>query len=151
MKPFQHIVVGVDGSDTGVEAAGVAGRLALDLDAKVTAVHVRQIMALWSPLAPSIDPEAYWQSAERLASERTAEVLDGLGVPWRLEVRTGDAATQLELAADELDADLIVVGARGHTRARRLLLGSVSTRLVHHAARPVLVVRSTAQRGRDGE
>lgn len=141
MKTFEHIVVGVDGSDAGAEAAEVAGRLALDLDAKVTAVHVRQIMPLWSPLAPSIDPEAYWQGIERLASKRTAEVLDRLGAPWRLEVRTGDAATQLELAAAEHDAGLIVVGARGHKGTRRLLLGSVSTRLVHHAGRPVLVVR----------
>ncbi|HEV8633846.1 MAG TPA: universal stress protein [Chloroflexota bacterium] len=141
MKAFEHIVVGVDGSDAGAEAAEVAGRLALDLDAKVTAVHVRQIMALWSPFAPSIDPEAYWEGVERQASKRTAEVLDRLGAPWRLEVRTGDAATQLELAAAEHDAGLIVVGARGHKGAYRLLLGSVSTRLVHHAGRPVLVVR----------
>ena len=63
------------------------------------------------------------------------------GSPWRLEVRTGDPAVQLERAAEETDADLVVVGARGHSVARRLLLGSVSSRLLHHAHRPVLVVR----------
>jgi nucleotide-binding universal stress UspA family protein len=141
MKTFGHIVVGVDGSDASAEVAEVAGRLALDLDAKVTAVHVRQVVALWAPLAPSFDPQAYWRGIERQASTRTGEVLDRLGAPWRLEVRTGDPATELELAAAEHGAELIVVGARGHKGARRLLLGSVSTRLVHHAARPVLVVR----------
>jgi nucleotide-binding universal stress UspA family protein len=141
MKVFGHIVVGVDVSDASVEATKVAGRLAVDLDAKVTAVHVRQIVPLWSPLTPGIDPEAYWQGIERLAAKRTAEVLDQLGVAWRLEVRTGDPVDQLELAAAEQGAGLIVVGARGHTAAHRLLLGSVSTRLVHHAGRPVLVVR----------
>ncbi|HWD47397.1 MAG TPA: universal stress protein [Actinomycetota bacterium] len=56
-------------------------------------------------------------------------------------VRTGDPAVRLELGAEENGADLVVVGARGHSAAHRLLLGSVSTRLLHHARRPVLVVR----------
>jgi nucleotide-binding universal stress UspA family protein len=56
-------------------------------------------------------------------------------------VRTGDPALQLEQGAEENGADLVVVGARGHSAAHRLLLGSVSTRLLHHARRPVLVVR----------
>jgi nucleotide-binding universal stress UspA family protein len=56
-------------------------------------------------------------------------------------VRSGDPAIQLDLAAEEHGADLVVVGARGHSVPHRLLLGSVSTRLLHHARRPVLVVR----------
>jgi nucleotide-binding universal stress UspA family protein len=117
----------------------VAGRLAADLDTKLTVVFVRQLPAIApSPFAVTMDLDNYWSDQERLASSRAADVLDGLGAAWRLEVRTGDPAVQLERAAEEHGADLIVVGARGHSVARRLLLGSVSTRLLHHARRPVL-------------
>jgi nucleotide-binding universal stress UspA family protein len=52
-------------------------------------------------------------------------------------------AAELEQAAGEQRADLIVVGSQGHTVVHRLLLGSVSTRLTHHAQRPVMVVPLT--------
>jgi len=142
MSVYQHIVVGVDGSDASAQAAAMAGRLAADLDAKLTVIFVRQLPAIApSPFAVTMDLDNYWSDQERLASSRAADVLDGLGAAWRLEVRTGDPAVQLERAAEEHGADLIVVGARGHSVAHRLLLGSVSTRLLHHAHRPVLVIR----------
>jgi nucleotide-binding universal stress UspA family protein len=141
MGVYEHILVGVDGSDASAEAATMAGRLAADLDAKVTAVYVRQLPTTVPPFSTDFYLDSYWEEVERLAGERTAEALDPLGASWRFEVRTGDPAVQLQLSADEHGADLIVVGARGHSVAHRLLLGSVSTRLVHHAHRPVLVVR----------
>jgi nucleotide-binding universal stress UspA family protein len=141
MGVYQHILVGVDGSDASAQAATMAGRLAADLDAKVTAVYVRQLPTTVPPFGTDIYLDSYWEEAERLAGERAAEALDPLGASWLFEVRTGDPAVQLELSADEHGADLIVVGARGHSVGHRLLLGSVSARLVHHARRPVLVVR----------
>jgi len=142
MGVYRHILVGVDGSDASAQAAAMAGRLAVELDAKLTVVFARQLPAMpASPFGVTMDLDRYWEAQERLASSQAAAVLDGLGVAWRLEVRTGDPAVQLELAAEENGADLIVVGARGHSAAHRLLLGSVSTRLLHHARRPVLVVR----------
>ena len=141
MGVYEHILVGVDGSDASAEAATMAGQLAADLDAKVTAVYVRQLPTTVPPFSTDFYLDSYWEEVERLAGERTAEALDPLGASWRFEVRTGDPAVQLQLSADEHSADLIVVGARGHSVAHRLLLGSVSTRLVHHAHRPVLVVR----------
>jgi nucleotide-binding universal stress UspA family protein len=141
MGVYKQIVVGVDGSDASAEAATTAGRLAADLDAKVTAVYVRQLPATVLPFSAGVDISSYWEELERLAAERAAEALNRTGAPWRFEMRTGDPAIQLELAADEHGADLVVVGARGHSVAHRLLLGSVSTRLVHHARRPVLVIR----------
>ncbi|HWD43451.1 MAG TPA: universal stress protein [Actinomycetota bacterium] len=144
MGAYEHIMVGVDGSEASAEAAAAAGRLATDLGAKVTAVYVRQLpTVVAAPLALSVDLDLdrYWTELERQASTRTAEVLDRLGAPWRFEARTGDPAAELDNAAAEHGADLIIVGARGHSVAHRLLLGSVSSRLVHHGRRPVLIVR----------
>jgi nucleotide-binding universal stress UspA family protein len=146
MGAYGHILVGVDGSDASVQATAAAGRLAADLGAKVTAVFVRQLpTVVASPLALGmdldLDLDRYWNELERQALARSAEVLDGLRAPWRFEVRTGGPAIELDEAAVEDGADLIVVGARGHAIAHRLLLGSVSTQLLHHARRPVLVVR----------
>jgi nucleotide-binding universal stress UspA family protein len=142
MGVYRHILVGVDGPDASARAADMAGRLALELDAKLTVVFARQLPVMpASPFDVTMDLDRYWEGQERLASSQAAAVLDGLGVAWRLEVRTGDPAAQLELGAEENGADLIVVGARGHSAAHRLLLGSVSTRLLHNARRPVLVVR----------
>ncbi|HET7517177.1 MAG TPA: universal stress protein [Actinomycetes bacterium] len=142
MGVYRHILVGVDGSDASAQAADMAGRLAADLDAKLTVVFVRQLPAVpVSSFGVPMNLDSYWEDQERLASTRAASILDALGVAWRLEVRTGDPAVQLELSADENGAELVVVGARGHSVAHRLLLGSVSTRLLHHARRQVLVVR----------
>ena len=142
MGVYRHILVGVDGSDASAQAAEMAGRLAADVEAKLTVVFVRQLPTVpASPFGVTMDLDTYWEDQERAASSRAAGVLNKLGVAWRLEVRTGDPAVQLELAADVNGADLVVVGARGHSVAHRLLLGSVSTRLLHHARRPVLVVR----------
>jgi nucleotide-binding universal stress UspA family protein len=88
---------------------------------------------------PRRDP---WRIQE-LARKRTAQALDPLDIPWRFQVRAGDPAAELEQAAAEQRADLIVVGSQGHTVVHRLLLGSVSTWLTHHAQRPVMVVPLT--------
>jgi len=55
--------------------------------------------------------------------------------------REGDPAQAIIDVADEQDADLIVVGARGSTGLRRFMLGSVSSKLAHHAPSSVLIVR----------
>jgi nucleotide-binding universal stress UspA family protein len=56
-------------------------------------------------------------------------------------VREGDPADTIIEVAGEVDAGMIVVGARGHTGLRRFMLGSVSAKLAHHAPRSLLIVR----------
>ena len=143
---MKRIVLGVDGSDGSIQAARVAGRLTADLGAELTTVHVRQVAPMaWSPapVAVASDPEETLGAIEELARKRTAQALDPLDIPWTLQVRAGDPAAELEQAAAEQGADLIVVGSQGHTVVERLLLGSVSTRLTHQAQRPVMVVPLT--------
>ena len=127
---MQRIVLGVDGSDGSIQAARVAGRLTADLGAELTAVHVRHVAPMaWSsaPVAVAGDPQETLGAIEELARKRTAQALDPLDIPWTFQVRAGDPAAELEQAAAEQRADLIVVGSQGHTVVERLLLGSVST------------------------
>jgi nucleotide-binding universal stress UspA family protein len=131
---MKRIVLGVDGSDGSIQAARVAGRLTADLRAELTAVHVRHVAPMaWSPapVAVTSDPEETLVTIEELARKRTAQALDPLDIPWTFQVRAGDPGVELEQAAAEQRADLIVVGSQGHTVVHRLLLGSVSTRLTH--------------------
>lgn len=139
---MREIMIGVDSSDAAAHATRRAGQLAKETGATLTVVHVHYLPSLGTPQVLGLeDLQARWKEADRLVTERTAEVLDPLGVPWRFEVRTGDPAAELEALAAEHGADMVVVGNRGHGLGHRLLLGSVSNRLDHHADRPVLVVR----------
>ncbi|HYT25970.1 MAG TPA: universal stress protein [Actinomycetota bacterium] len=139
---MRTIIVGVDGSDASIDAARHAGRLAADLDAALVVVHARQLPVVSGPSAGDTGTvESIWKSVEEAALLRVTEALAPFGVRWKFEVGVGEPATLLERAAQQHEAEMIVVGSRGHTATQRLLLGSVSTRLVHHADRPVLVVR----------
>ena len=69
----------------------------------------------------------------------------GLKVELRLERDKASAWRTILDVAEELDADLIVVGTRGRTAVQSGLLGSVSGAVVHHSTRPVLVVPGSAR------
>jgi nucleotide-binding universal stress UspA family protein len=80
---------------------------------------------------------------------RQAEELSADGIDTKVEisdVMMGGPAHAIEEIADSANADLIVVGTRGHSPVAGLLLGSVTQRLLHIAHRPVLVVPQPAQR-----
>ena len=73
------------------------------------------------------------------AAERVAEA----GVESRSYAREGDPADAILDVAEELGADLIVVGNKGMTGAKRFLLGSVPNKVSHHAPCSVLIIRTT--------
>ncbi|HEX6677235.1 MAG TPA: universal stress protein [Actinomycetes bacterium] len=138
---MKEIVVGVDDSDASVDAVRFAGGLAARSDAALTLVHVRPAPPSWvEQRSPDEDEaETFLTAASR---RRSRQALDGCGVSWSFEVRDGDPARQLEAVARERDADLVVVGACRPATRHVLRPRSVPNRLVHHADRPVLVVRS---------
>ena len=87
------------------------------------------------------------QASEEAAHARAAEgaqraMAAGLAAQARTAVREDGIATAILSVADELDADAIVLGTRGLTGIRSMLLGSVSHAVVQHADRPVIVVPS---------
>jgi nucleotide-binding universal stress UspA family protein len=85
------------------------------------------------------------RSATALAEEGAARAGEaGLEAQPRASARNGGVANAILDVADELDAEAIVLGSRGLTGVKSLLLGSVSHAVVQHADRPVLVVPSPA-------
>jgi len=142
--PFARIVVGVDGSEPSIEALRQAQRLATPLGAKVLA-------------------NAYWDYPQVYAGyvmvgiegfeERAAQILDeavrtafGDETPSNVVTNLVRGHPRDALIEATRDADLVVVGRRGHGGFGGLLLGSVSSALVAHAHCPVLVVHTPDER-----
>ena len=133
---FGSIVVGTDGSDTAREAVRQAVELARSVGAELLLVSAYQ--------GPQ---DAQWQVNARedvatLLAEAEATARDA-GVPVQTFPRQGDPADAILDVAEERGADLIVVGNKGMTGAKRFLLGSVPNRVSHHAPCSVLIIRTT--------
>jgi nucleotide-binding universal stress UspA family protein len=131
------VVVGVDGSEQSLAAL----RWAVD-EARLRHGSVRAVTAWHYPPVPSTVEDSVsndsFHAAERLQADALKAVAaDGLDIEGIL-VR--DLASSALLDASK-DADLLVVGSRGHGGFSGLRLGSISSQVIHHAPCPVLVVR----------
>lgn len=136
---IRRIVVGTDGSDNARRALGWAASLASACGAEVVAVHCLGL--LFHPTATDLEPAQPHRDEIRalLDGEWSAPLRDA-GVEHRTELRDGSPVSVLLAVADEVDADLVVVGSRGVGGFPGLLLGSTSTQLAQHSSRPVLIV-----------
>lgn len=134
------IVVGVDGSDSSLRAAAYAGGLARRQNALLAIVYVQPVLpagaALGAPVADTTGEIAESLVAEiRSAAERVKGIWD---VRWEFHTFHGDPFGGLVTAADQLEADAVVVGASQSAGHR--IVGSVAVRLVKAGRWPVTVV-----------
>jgi nucleotide-binding universal stress UspA family protein len=123
------IVVGTDGSDTAKEAVRQATEFAKALDAKL------HLVSAYEPIGEG-----------RLREERQQVAggsIEEAGVQVETYAREGDPADAILDVAEEQNADLIVVGNKGMTGAKRFLLGSVPNKVSHHAPCSVMIIRTT--------
>jgi len=128
-RPIRTIVVGVDGSETGAQALAVASGLAGVLGAAVHVVNAYGVLQ-----APS-DAEAVLAAATRAARA------EGL-LPVTHALRDDPAGALIAVAVEQ-DADLLIVGSRGVSRAPGSRLGNVPNKISHHAPCSVLIVRTS--------
>jgi nucleotide-binding universal stress UspA family protein len=145
---FRSIVVGTDGSDTATKAVSQAIGLALAVGAKV------ELVSAYEPVPAQRMSEERRQTPEDLqwainpredvdaTLEAAASKAREAGVPVELYARQGDPADAILDVAEECEADLIVVGNKGMTGAKRFLLGSVPNKVSHHAPCSVLIIRT---------
>lgn len=137
---MKRIVVGFDGSEHSHKALERAADLA---DGAVVAVvcsaDVRRLMRDPAGGASAIDPADEEARSAALAEAR--KFLEGRGVEGVYVEGVGNPGDVLVQEAEDSGADLIVIGTRGLHATKRLFLGSVSTKVIHHAPCDVLVVR----------
>ncbi len=146
---FGSIVVGTDGSDTAQEAVKQATDLASTVGAKVFLVSAYEPVPegrlrderqeVPEDLQWMVNPREDVDATLKAAAEQIAEA----GVEVHAHAREGDPADAILDVAEELGADLIVVGNKGMTGAKRFLLGSVPNKVSHHAPCSVLIIRTT--------
>jgi nucleotide-binding universal stress UspA family protein len=146
---FSSIVVGTDGSDTAAQAVREAVDVASALEAAL------EIVSAYAPVSEQrlraerrdAPADVQWATGPRREVEASladaAEIAHAAGVQARTHARQGDPADVIVGLAEEHDSDLIIVGNKGMTGAKRFLLGSVPDKISHHAPCSVLIVRTT--------
>ena len=142
--PTPTIVVGFDAT-AGAHAALLAGiDLALAMNDPIVVVHVEHSSVVAASGASiGVGGGAVFAAEDALGElcrTECSEILGDTGLRWSFELRKGDPANELINAASEHSAAVIVVGRHGHHGLGRLLVGSVSHRLVNHARHPILVI-----------
>jgi len=143
------MVVGTDGSETAGEAVRQAGELARQVGAKV------HLVSAYEPVPEGrlreerqeVPDDLQWMVNPRedvnSTLENAGEEIKEAGVNVEPHPREGDPADAILDVAEEENADLIVVGNKGMTGARRFMLGSVPNKVSHHAPCSVMIIRTT--------
>jgi nucleotide-binding universal stress UspA family protein len=146
---FRTIVVGTDGSDTAGKAVAQAVELAGAVGAKVLVVSAYEPVsdARLRDEGRQVPPDMQWMVNPRedvdATLEEAATAAQEAGVTVEAFPRQGDPADAILDVAEEQGADLVVVGNKGMTGAKRFLLGSVPNKVSHHAPCSVLIIRTT--------
>ncbi|MGB9676791.1 MAG: universal stress protein [Candidatus Bathyarchaeales archaeon] len=154
---FKKILVPLDGSEHSLRALDVAIQIAKKFGAKITLIHVYSVtvrpammpeptpmstfgIPVMTPAEVSSIIEATRKAGSRILEEGEQRVkAENIEVETKLE--EGHAVQEIVRVSKEGNYDLIVIGARGISKLREILLGSVSDAVIHHATCPVLVVK----------
>jgi nucleotide-binding universal stress UspA family protein len=124
-----HVIIGIDEDEAHAQlcAEEVVGMPGGGDEKRVTLIH-------------SFTDNPSGASAAQLAPVRAAsDVLDEAGIDYEVTESSGDPAETIIDAADEVDADLIVIGGRKRSPAGKALFGSVTQTVILNAGRPVMV------------
>ncbi len=146
------ILLATDGTKHSINAASMIKKLDLG---EGDEIHVISVVDMALPMAVDIYggylpdttelESVAKESAKKILSDATADLdasFSGRNVAVSSEVEFGSPDSRIVETAEERKTDMIVIGSHGYNRWERLLLGSVSNSVVHHAHCSVMVVRS---------
>ncbi|MDP8962156.1 MAG: universal stress protein [Actinomycetota bacterium] len=135
---YGKIVVGTDGSETATRALLAAARLARRTGGEVLVVLAH-------------DPSHLREAAAAETLSRAVAIAGKDGIAARSQLMRGQPAAAIVAAAEQDDADLIVVGSKGMGKARRFRLGAVAEQVAHDAPCDLLIVRTVGQGSAGGD
>lgn len=143
---FKTLLVCSDGSEAALKAAQKAAEIAKQADACVLLLHVADEGPPATPYAVpwqmiSGAAESHHLAMQEALLADTAQVFQKAGVRCQLLCEKGHPAPQIVHVAERDGVDLIVMGSRGLSVLKSLLLGSVSDYVIHHAHCSVLIIR----------
>jgi nucleotide-binding universal stress UspA family protein len=135
---FKTIVWATDGSELADTALDHVRELALEDGSKIVAVHANEVMRGRSKGYPALadEPELEQKIGKQIDELRSV----GINATLVIHSGTKGIATLIAEAADDVDADLIVVATHGAGGMTAALMGSVARGLCHTAQRPLLVI-----------
>jgi len=145
---MQTILLATDGSPSAQKATETAIELAKATGWKLRVVAAWQIPVYDYGYVPlQFTPELIEAAREHAGdvAKEAVELAQAAGVHATSEFRQGDAVEEICAAAEETSADLVVLGAHGWGPLKRIVFGSVSSAVLHHASCPVVVVRGEAE------
>ncbi|MGC8998194.1 MAG: universal stress protein [Candidatus Bathyarchaeia archaeon] len=153
---FSKILVPLDGSEHSLRALDIAIQIAKKFDGKITLIHIYSVSvrpvivpepSTLTPGIPIMAPTEYSRLAETVREvgarilAHGAEKVKAEGVEVETVLREGHVVHEIVKTAEEGKFDLIVMGARGLSKIKELILGSVSDGVIRNAPCPVLVTK----------
>ena len=138
------ILVPVDFSDTSERALDYAVDLAKQLGAAVVVMHAYELPVYGFPdgaFVATVEMATRIMNGAQAGLQAELDKHKGSGVEMRTVLRQGTPVDEVHSVADEVKADLIVVGTHGRRGLARALLGSVAENVIRTSARPVLAIR----------
>ena len=145
---FKHILIATDGSPIAGKAAKAGVALASRLGAKITAYSAVEALIAPALEGYALDPktmEKFDEDARQLATKRATDICklaQSAGVPCEPYVTRGSTTHQgIIEAAKKRKCDVIVMGSHGRRGVSKLIMGSVTQRVLAYTRLPVLVLR----------
>jgi nucleotide-binding universal stress UspA family protein len=138
---FHHVLCAYDGSAAAEAALTEAIDVAAAMRARLAIVTVIEKPAAGVAVA-GVDPAVLAQTLEHESADRLRAAADRVpdDIPLTTLLRTGHAGKEILRAAEELGADVLVLGTRGRGRVTTNLFGSVAAGVYYHTNLPLLVV-----------
>lgn len=148
MAVFKSLLVPIDGSEPAEAASSLAIRLAADQKASVMFVNVVEsdkILAMAMPGQGYADPAPAIDALQNAGTQILADAVkeaQAAGVTAQSTLLEGDCVSSIVARAEDVKADLIVIGSHGRSGLTKLVLGSVAEGVLQHCSVPVLIVKS---------
>ncbi len=130
---FEHILAAVDFSDVSERALKNAIRLTRAFESHLMVLHViddiEECLLYLDVEEEKQDVQLQWREQCSTAFDKLLKKTDFYDLPWEKIVRTGKPHEEIQTAAKEIHADLIVMGASGHSRLREILMGTTASKV----------------------